>query len=134
MANLWRTAVRFVMHEQEHTKTTPLRIGDVPAKADDAIAGVHEHGRRHDTRRRRTAGEKVTPVSLIRSAPRSAEGRSQQSLVAVANDPVALARGRLQPPAVAHRDRVPVVADQPGLLQCVGDRVHRRPAHTQHFR
>jgi hypothetical protein len=35
-----------------------------------------------------------------RPAPASVEGASQQSLAAVANDPVAFARGRLQPPAV----------------------------------
>jgi hypothetical protein len=69
-----------------------------------------------------------------RPAPASVEGANQQSLAAVANDSVALARGRLQPPTVAHRDRVPVIADQPDLLQCAGDRVHRRLGHTQHFR
>jgi hypothetical protein len=69
-----------------------------------------------------------------RPAHASVEGASQQSLAAVANDPIALTRGRFQASAVAHHDRVPVVADQPGLLQCAGDRVHRRLGHAQHFR
>jgi hypothetical protein len=71
--------------------------------------------------RRKPRGSKMVGAlgsrPLIRIAPRSVEGARQQSLVSVADDPVAFARHRLELRAVEHGSRAAGAGDQPRVLQ-----------------
>jgi hypothetical protein len=94
--------------------------GEHPGEVARRPVSTTEQGRLCATRRKPHGSRMSSGVGSrvpVPVAQRLVEGLRQQSLVALADDPVAFARDRLQLTAVEHRSRAGAAANQAGALQ-----------------